>query len=70
LRRFSWSEAAGKTGIARNAFYLVRPDGYVGLAAVSDVADTLRAYRARFGLVFAKARRSPPEADAIRSGQR
>ena len=70
LRRFPWSEAAGKTGIARNAFYLVRPDGYVGLAAASDVADTLRAYQARFGLVFAKARRSPPEADAIRSGQR
>src|SRR5437763_7673299 len=35
LRRFPWSDAAGKTGIARNAFYLVRPDGYVGLAAVS-----------------------------------
>ena len=68
LRRFPWSEAASKTGIARNAFYLVRPDGYVGLAAASDVADTLRAYRARFGLVFAKARRSPPEADAM--GQR
>ena len=68
MRRFPWSEAAGKTGIARNAFYLVRPDGYVGLAAASDVADTFRAYRARFGLVFAKARRSPPEADAIRSG--
>jgi len=70
LRRFPWSEAVGRTGIARNAFYLVRPDGYVGLAAASDVADTFRAYRARFGLVFAKARRSPPEADAIRSGQR
>jgi hypothetical protein len=68
LRRFPWSEAASKTGIARNAFYLVRPDGYVGLAAASDVADTLRAYRARFGLVFAKARRSQPEADAILSG--
>src|SRR5580704_1719792 len=70
LRRFPWSEAVGRTGIARNAFYLVRPDGYVGLAAVSDVADTLRAYRARFGLVFAKARRSPPEADAVHSGPR
>jgi hypothetical protein len=40
------------------------------LAAASDVASALRAYRARFGLVFAKKRRLPPEADAIRSGQR
>jgi 2-polyprenyl-6-methoxyphenol hydroxylase-like FAD-dependent oxidoreductase len=70
LRRFPWSDAAGKTGITRNAFYLVRPDGYVGLAAVSNVADALRAYLARFDLVFAKARRSPLEADAAHSGPR
>jgi hypothetical protein len=70
LAAVSWSGPPARTGIARNAFYLVRPDGYVGLAAVSDVADTLRAYRARFTLILAQARRSPPEADAIRSGHR
>jgi 2-polyprenyl-6-methoxyphenol hydroxylase-like FAD-dependent oxidoreductase len=70
LRRFPWNEAAGKAGIARDAFYLVRPDGYIGLAAANDVADKLLAYQTRHGLVFADANRSPPEAEATRSGRR
>ena len=53
VRRFPWSEAAGKSGIARDAFYLVRPDGYVGLAATGDAPVAFRAYQARLGLVFA-----------------
>jgi hypothetical protein len=57
LERFPWSEAARKAGIARDAFYLVRPDGYIGLAAASDVGDALRDYQARLGLVFAKSGR-------------
>ena len=55
VRRFPWSEAAGKTGIARNAFYLVRPDGYVGLAAASDIVAELQDYQTRFNIAFAKA---------------
>jgi len=70
LRRFPWSQAARKAGIARDAFYLVRPDAYVGLAAADDVADKLLAYQARLGLVFADAEQSPPEADPTRSGPR
>jgi len=53
LQRFPWNEAAGNAGIARDAFYLIRPDGYVGLAAASGAHAALRSYQARFGLTFA-----------------
>ncbi len=33
LNAWSWSEGCQKAGLAREALYLVRPDGYVGLAA-------------------------------------
>jgi 2-polyprenyl-6-methoxyphenol hydroxylase-like FAD-dependent oxidoreductase len=62
LRRFPWTPVAAKTGLARDAFYLVRPDGYVGLAASKDVANNLRMYQDRFKLVFTEAAGSPPEA--------
>jgi 2-polyprenyl-6-methoxyphenol hydroxylase-like FAD-dependent oxidoreductase len=53
LRIFPWNEAARKAGFARNSFYLIRPDGYVGLAAPGDAAE-LGDYQAGHGLVFAK----------------
>jgi hypothetical protein len=52
LSRFAWSAAAARAGIARNAFYLVRPDGYVALATTRDAAEDLAAYQARHGLRF------------------
>jgi len=70
LRRFPWSEAAGRSGIARDAFYLVRPDGYIGLAAASDAPAALRDYQARLGLAFAEVWRPPPEAEAPASERR
>ena len=36
LHVFAWSEAAAAAGLARDALYLVRPDGYV---AVADPAE-------------------------------
>jgi hypothetical protein len=60
LRRFPWSEAAGKAGIARDAFYLVRPDGYVGLAAATDAPAALRAYQTGLSLTFGEVARSGP----------
>jgi hypothetical protein len=54
LRRYPRSEAADKSGIARDAFYLVGPDGYVGLAAASDAPAALRDYQARFNLAFGR----------------
>jgi hypothetical protein len=56
LERFAWSAAASRAGFARNAFYLVRPDGYLGLAAASDIVAALQDYQARFNLAFAKAK--------------
>lgn len=52
LRQFSWSEYAEKVGFKRDAIYLVRPDGYVALAASQDIAQKLEAFVARFGLTF------------------
>jgi 2-polyprenyl-6-methoxyphenol hydroxylase-like FAD-dependent oxidoreductase len=70
LRRFPWSEVAGKAGIARNAFYLVRPDGYVGLAAAIDAPTALRAYQTRLSLTFGEVARPLPQAGAPKSEQR
>jgi 2-polyprenyl-6-methoxyphenol hydroxylase-like FAD-dependent oxidoreductase len=61
LRRFPWNVAARKAGIARSAFYLIRPDGYVGLAGPSD-ARALGDYQTRHRLVFAKEGRPSKEA--------
>jgi 2-polyprenyl-6-methoxyphenol hydroxylase-like FAD-dependent oxidoreductase len=47
LHAFAWSEDAARAGFAENACYLVRPDGYVALAADRDAADRLTAYVTR-----------------------
>ena len=44
LHVFAWDAGAAASGLERNAIYLVRPDGYVGLAAPADGADALRTY--------------------------
>jgi 2-polyprenyl-6-methoxyphenol hydroxylase-like FAD-dependent oxidoreductase len=44
LHVFSWDRAVGRAGLARDAAYLVRPDGYVGLADPSGRAETLERY--------------------------
>ena len=46
---FGWSDAAADAGLQRGALYLVRPDGYVGLAAerVEEVGTYLDARRLR-----------------------
>jgi 2-polyprenyl-6-methoxyphenol hydroxylase-like FAD-dependent oxidoreductase len=44
LNTFAWSPAAHRAGLACNATYLVRPDGYVALATESDPATQLAQY--------------------------
>ncbi|HXX67851.1 MAG TPA: FAD-dependent oxidoreductase [Polyangiaceae bacterium] len=44
LHRFAWEPAAERAGLARNAAYLVRPDGYVGLADPAASPETLERY--------------------------
>ncbi len=47
LHVFAWQAAHGYAGLARNAVYLIRPDGYVALAAGDHHAVTLTDYLAR-----------------------
>lgn len=44
LHAFPWSDAARDAGLAQDGAYLVRPDGYVGLALQGDDAAALRDY--------------------------
>jgi 2-polyprenyl-6-methoxyphenol hydroxylase-like FAD-dependent oxidoreductase len=44
LHRFAWRPEMGRAGLLRDAVYLVRPDGYVALAAPSDGAAALTSY--------------------------
>ncbi len=44
LQLFEWRPEMGRVGIVRNAMYLVRPDGYIALAAVAADGAALAAY--------------------------
>jgi 2-polyprenyl-6-methoxyphenol hydroxylase-like FAD-dependent oxidoreductase len=44
LHVFAWHSAMRRRGLARNAVYLVRPDGYVALADPTARASTLTSY--------------------------
>lgn len=47
---FDWSRHAGGKGLARDALYLVRPDGYLGLVDGGADPAALGTYVARWGL--------------------
>ena len=54
LHVFDWSDAAKAAGFGRNAAYLVRPDGYVALAAdCAEIAVKLPPFVTKHGLGFA-----------------
>lgn len=44
LHEFAWRPAMSRAGLRRNATYLVRPDGYVALAAFQDSGAAVGAY--------------------------
>jgi 2-polyprenyl-6-methoxyphenol hydroxylase-like FAD-dependent oxidoreductase len=50
LHVFGWSDATRRAGLKRDAVYLVRPDGYVGLADAEARATTLERYLDRHGI--------------------
>lgn len=52
LHRFPWSREAENAGLSAGAGYLVRPDGYIGLAMANPSAGELESYRSRHGLTF------------------
>jgi 2-polyprenyl-6-methoxyphenol hydroxylase-like FAD-dependent oxidoreductase len=51
LHEWPWTDAARRAGLARDAVYLVRPDGHVGFARGAADVEGLRAYLGRFGVV-------------------
>lgn len=44
LHTFAWERAADRAGLAKNAAYLVRPDGYVAFADPAASAEALERY--------------------------
>jgi 2-polyprenyl-6-methoxyphenol hydroxylase-like FAD-dependent oxidoreductase len=44
LRVFSWRPEMSRAGLLRNAVYLIRPDGYVGLAGPAGSATAIASY--------------------------
>jgi 2-polyprenyl-6-methoxyphenol hydroxylase-like FAD-dependent oxidoreductase len=52
LQRFDWTADAGVAGFARDAAYLVRPDGYIAVAAAAAQTASLEAYLTRFRVVL------------------
>jgi hypothetical protein len=44
LHIFPWSSQASRTGLRRDAVYLVRPDGYVGLVAPDGSVTAVTSY--------------------------
>jgi 2-polyprenyl-6-methoxyphenol hydroxylase-like FAD-dependent oxidoreductase len=44
LHQFSWETSMDRAGLARDALYLIRPDGYVAFAAGGAIPETLSAF--------------------------
>jgi 2-polyprenyl-6-methoxyphenol hydroxylase-like FAD-dependent oxidoreductase len=51
LHVFPWGPAARVAGLKRDAIYLLRPDGHVGLAAATQDADVLKDYLSHLKLL-------------------
>jgi hypothetical protein len=52
LHVFAWQETMRRAGLAKDALYLVRPDGYVALAELSADPEQLRQYFTGRGLTL------------------
>ncbi len=48
LHVFPWRAEMKQSGLRRNALYLVRPDGYIAVAADRNCAETVRSYLAEW----------------------
>lgn len=52
VHALAWDAGAREAGLARDAAYLVRPDGYVALASAQDAAEKLSTFTDRLALRF------------------
>ncbi len=48
LHTFPWQASMGRAGLRRDAVYLVRPDGYVGLAGPTGDASMIEQYLEKY----------------------
>jgi hypothetical protein len=51
LHVFPWRRQMTRSGLRRSALYLVRPDGYVAVAADENRIETVRLYLAEQGVL-------------------
>ena len=68
LTVFPWTAEARRAGLRRGAVYLVRPDGYVGLAASVGAAAALASYIDAHGITPVSPDRSAPAPIQDRTG--
>ena len=54
LHEFAWTASAHRAGFARDAVYLVRPDGYVGLAMPASMPEALATYLRNWKIEIAR----------------
>jgi hypothetical protein len=67
LHAFAWSEAAKRAGFAEDGAYMVRPDGYVAVAAEGrKAAETFAAFAEEHGLSFGALVGLREDADSLR----
>lgn len=59
LHVFAWHDAMAEKGLERGAVYLLRPDGYVGLADATARPAMLEAYLDEFGIAASGRRHQP-----------
>jgi hypothetical protein len=59
LHVFPWRQEMDRAGLRRNAVYLVRPDGYVGLADADGSGAAITSYLDARKLAAASSGRSP-----------
>ena len=52
LHQIEWSNAAQEAGLRRDACYVIRPDGYIGLVMAAQDPVALNSYIQRFSLRF------------------
>ena len=62
LHVFAWTPSAARAGLARNAVYVVRPDGYVALASVTQAPAAIQRELDRLGIDL---RRGSPAASGL-----
>lgn len=53
VHAFNWTAAAAQAGLARDALYLLRPDGHVGFASSGQDWALVQQYAERLGIGFA-----------------